>query len=74
MDIEYGTSVVDKNGSHIGKINKVILDIWSGEPRKYSVRLDGKIDMVFFTPQQVDSATSDSVKLAVTIEEMEGAG
>jgi sporulation protein YlmC with PRC-barrel domain len=73
MDIQYGASVVDKNDRRIGTVNKVILDIWSGEPRKYAVRLDGQIDMVFFTPQQVDTATADSVKLAVTREEIEGA-
>jgi len=70
MDIQYGMTVVDKNGKPIGKINKVILDMWSGEPRKYAVRLDGKIDMVFFTPQQVDTASVDGVKLAVTMEDI----
>jgi sporulation protein YlmC with PRC-barrel domain len=73
MDIQYGASVVDKNGRHIGTVNKIILDTWSGEPRKYAVRLTGKIDMVFFTPQQVDTVTADSVKLAVAGEDIEGA-
>lgn len=71
MDIQYGASVVDKNDKHIGIVNKVILDMWSGEPRKYAVRLDGKVDMVFFTPKQVDDATEDNVKLTVTREEIE---
>jgi sporulation protein YlmC with PRC-barrel domain len=73
MDIRYGTSVVDKNQKHIGKVNKIILDTWSGEPRKYAVRLDGKVDMVFFTPQQVDDTTADSVKLTISREEIESA-
>lgn len=65
--------MVDKNNKLIGKINKVILDIWSGEPRKYSVRLDGKVDMVFFSPQQVDSVAGDTVKLNLAVEEIENA-
>ena len=73
MDIQYGASVVDKNDRRIGTVNKVILDIWSGEPRKYAVRLEGKIDMVFFTPQQVASATADAVKLNIAVEEIEEA-
>ena len=73
MDIQYGASVVDKNERRIGTVNKVILDTWSGEPRKYAVCLDGKIDLVFFTPQQVASATADGVKLDVAMEEIEGA-
>ena len=73
MDIQYGASVVDKNDRRIGTVNKVILDTWSGEPRKYAVRLDGKIDMVFFTPQQVDTVTADNVKLTITVEEIEAA-
>ena len=73
MDIQYGASVVDKNDKRIGTVNVIILDTWSGEPRKYSVRLDGKVDMVFFTPQQVASATADGVKLGIAMEEMEAA-
>ena len=70
MDIQYGASVVDKNGKRLGTVNKIILDIWSGEPRKYSVRQEGKIDMAFFSPQQVDTATADSVKLNVAGEDI----
>lgn len=73
MDIQYGATVVDKNDRHIGTVSKVILDIWSGEPRKYAVRLEGKIDMVFFAPQQVAAVTADGVKLAVAMEEIEDA-
>jgi hypothetical protein len=72
MDIQYGASVVDKNNQLIGKVNKVILDTWSGEPRKYAVRLEGKIDMVFFTPQQVASVAEDGVKLTLAGDEVEG--
>jgi len=73
MDIQYGTSVVDKNDKLIGNVNKVILGTWSGEPRKYAVRLEGKIDMVFFTPQQVGNVSSDKVKLTIAREEIETA-
>ncbi len=73
MDIQYGTSVIDKNNKLIGKVSKVILDTWSGEPRKYAVRLEGAVDMVFFSPQQVDIVSADTVKLNIAREEFKSA-
>ena len=64
-------SVTDKNSKSIGKINKVILDTWSGEPRKYAVGIEGEIDMLFFSPEHVDSVKDNEVKLNVTRAEIE---
>ena len=31
MDIEYGTSVVDRNDKSLGTVDYIVLDSWSGE-------------------------------------------
>jgi hypothetical protein len=71
MEIEYGALVKDKNGKTLGDIGYIIMDGWSGEPRKYMVRREEEDDAVFFTPQQVAEVTKKGVKLNIAIEEME---
>ena len=71
MEIEYGALVIDKYGKSLGKINYIIMDSWSGEPRKYMVRREEVDDAVFFTPEQIDGVTKKKVKLNIAIEELE---
>ncbi len=71
MDIEYGMSVVDKNNKPLGEVDHIIMDAWSGEPRKYMVRLDDDVGAVFFTPENVAEVTKKNVKLNLTAEEIE---
>ncbi len=71
MEIEYGTLVEDKNGKTVGKVDYVIMDGWSGEPRKYMVRREEEGDAVFFTPEQIDGVIKKKVKLNIAIEELE---
>ena len=71
MDIEYGALVVDKKGKSTGKVDYVIMDSWSGEPRKFMVRREQEDDAVFFTPQQVAKVTKARVTLNVTNDELE---
>jgi len=71
MEIEYGTPVADKNGKTVGKVDYVIMDGWSGEPRKYMVRREQEDDAVFFTPQQIAEVTKKKVKLNIATEELE---
>jgi sporulation protein YlmC with PRC-barrel domain len=71
MDIEYGTLVVDKNGKSLGKIDHIVLDSWSGEPRKFVVRLEDEVSAVYFSPEQVVEVTKEMVKLNLAVEEME---
>ena len=71
MDVEYGALVVDKTGKSLGKVDHIVLDSWSGEPRKFVVRLEDDISAVYFTPQQVAEATKGKVKLNLAFEEME---
>ena len=71
MDIEYGTLVVDKNDKTLGTVDQIIMDGWSGEPRKFMVRREREDDVVFFTPEQVAEVTKKKVKLNIAIEELE---
>jgi len=71
MDIEYGMLVVDKNNKSLGTVDHIVMDSWSGEPRKFVVRLEDDISAVYFTPQQVAEATKGKVKLNLAFEEME---
>ena len=71
MDIEYGMSVVDKNGKSLGSIDHIVMDSWSGEPRKFIVRLDDEVSAVYFSPDDVAELTKGKVKLNLAIEEME---
>jgi hypothetical protein len=70
-DIEYGTSVVDKNEKKIGTVDHIIMDSWSGEPRKFVVRCDDGVSAVYFTPKDVKESGSEKVKLNLASEEME---
>lgn len=71
MDIEYGMLVVDKNGKSLGTVDHIVMDSWSGEPRKFVVRLDDEVSAVYFSPKQVAEVTKEKVKLNITVEEME---
>jgi hypothetical protein len=71
MEIEYGNTVVDKNSQALGKVDYIVTDSWSGEPRKYMVRREKEDDAVFFTPGQVAEVVKGKVKLSVAGEELE---
>jgi len=47
------------------------MDGWSGEPRKYMVRLGDDVSAVFFTPENVAEVTKKNVKLNLAAEEIE---
>jgi sporulation protein YlmC with PRC-barrel domain len=72
MDVEYGIPVLDKNGKAIGTIGKIIMDIWTGKPRKYMVRqeLNGPDAIMFFSPEQIGEAAEGKIKLKVSAEEL----
>ena len=71
MDIEYGMSVADKNNRPLGTIDHIIMDSWSGEPRKFVVRLDDDVSAVYFKPENVAEVTEKNVKLNLAAEEVE---
>ena len=70
-EIEFGTPVVDKNDRPVGTIDHIINDMWSGDVRKYVVRLEDEISAAYFSPEHIAQATPEKVKLSLSLEEME---
>jgi sporulation protein YlmC with PRC-barrel domain len=69
MEIEYGAKVVDKNGKVVGVVNKVLLDMWSGEIAKFKVNTGkGEADLLI-SPDDVLEATPHQVKLKIALDE-----
>jgi hypothetical protein len=71
MEIEYGTPIEDKNGQALGKVDHVIIDSWSGEPRKYVVRLDDNVSAIYFSPKNVTEVTGKKARLNLAADELE---
>ncbi|MFH1647909.1 MAG: hypothetical protein ABID71_09570 [Chloroflexota bacterium] len=71
MEIDYGMTVVDKNDKHLGTVDHIVNDAWSGEIRKVMVRLDDDVSAVYFKPEHVAETTKERVKLNLAFEEME---
>jgi hypothetical protein len=71
IDAEYGMLVEDKNGKAIGKIDSTIMDSWSGEPRKYVVRLAEDVSAIFFSPENIAKVTEKKVILNLAADELE---
>jgi hypothetical protein len=71
MEIEYGMSVTDKNNKPLGKIDHIVMDSWSGEPRKFIVRLGDDVSAIYFTPDNVAEVTGKGVKLRLAVEDIE---
>jgi sporulation protein YlmC with PRC-barrel domain len=71
MEIEYGAIVVDKNGKKLGEVDHIIMDSWSGEPRKFVVRLSDDVSATYFKPEHVAEATKKNVKLNLALEELD---
>jgi sporulation protein YlmC with PRC-barrel domain len=73
MEIAYGALVVDKNDEALGTINQIILDTWTGNPRKFVVRRKTPETALFFSPEHVTEVTKKKVKLNISVEELEQA-
>ena len=71
MDIEFGMPVMDKNNKRLGEVDHIVNDAWSGEPRKYMVRLDDDVSAIYFAPENVAEVTKKGVKLNLSGDEIE---
>ena len=71
MEIEFGMQVFDKNGKQLGEIDKIVNDMWTGEPRKFMVRVEEGTDAFFFSPDQVGSVADGKVSLNIVLEDIE---
>jgi sporulation protein YlmC with PRC-barrel domain len=71
MDIENGTEVFDKNGKRLGKVERVIRDTYTTEIKRFSVSTDITDAGLFFSPEEVEEATSKAIKLNIGYDEGE---
>jgi hypothetical protein len=71
MDIEYGMQVSDKNDKTLGTVDYIVMDGWSGEPRKFLIRRKAPETDIFFSPEHVAGATGKGIILNVSVEELE---
>jgi sporulation protein YlmC with PRC-barrel domain len=71
MDIEHGAEVFDKNGRRLGTVDRVIRDTFTTEVKKFTVSTDITDSGLFFSPEEVQEATSTTVKLGVALDEGE---
>jgi hypothetical protein len=63
IEIIVGARVEDKNGKHLGQVNNMVQDSWSGDVKKFSVRTELADTDVFYSPDEVSEATTTAVKL-----------
>jgi sporulation protein YlmC with PRC-barrel domain len=63
MKLENGTEVIDNNGKNIGTIGEIIRDSWTGEIRKFTVKTENIFDELIYSPEDVEEATENQVKL-----------
>ena len=71
MDIKYGAKVIDKNGRQLGEVDHIVMDSWSGEPRKFVVRLDDDVSAAYFKPEHIASVSGQDVSLNISLEELD---
>ena len=75
MEVEFGMPVVDKDNKAIGDVGKIIIDSWTGKPRKYIVRqeVEGTDTLFMIAPAQIAEVAGGQVKLNVSAADLESA-
>jgi len=61
--------VEDKNGKYLGTVGNVVLDSWSGELKKFSVRAEPVDTTLFYSPEDVAEASGTAIKLKIAFGE-----
>lgn len=68
MDLKYGATVLDNKGTRLGTIDYIIRDTYTGDIRKFKVNSDLVDADLFYSPEDVQKASSGEVKLKITFE------
>ena len=71
MEIEYGATVLDKNGQNLGTVDYVIRDSWTGELKKFVIRRNPEKSDLFLPPDHVQEADKDTVKMDLPLDQLE---
>jgi len=70
MELEFKAKVVDRNGKHLGTVDHIVRDTWSGEIRKFMVRRQNSDKDLFISLDDVVKSTKNQVNLNVSLEEL----
>jgi len=70
-EINHGMQAIDVNNKPLGSIDHIITDSWSGEPRKFVIRMEDDVSALYFAPDNVAEISGEQVKLNIAVEEME---
>ena len=70
MEIEFGVTVADKNGTRLGTVDHMVRDSWSGDVRKFVVRQRELGNELFLSPEDVRKVTNKEINLNISIEEL----
>lgn len=71
MEIQMGSSVLDKKGAFVGKVDYVIRNSWTGEISKFMVDRPAPHTFFAFTPDDVLDTSDDRVTVAVSLEDLD---
>ena len=71
MELEYGAVVEDKDKKALGTVDHIVLDMWTGEQRKFVMRREAPQTDLFFSPKHVASATGEKVTLNISLDKLE---
>ena len=63
--IQYGATVIDKNGKVLGTVDYPVSDTLTGEIKKFKVSTETADNDAFFSIDDVDEATPSEVKLKI---------
>ena len=70
MEIEFGSRVLDKNEKLLGTVDHIVRDTWSGEISKFMVRREAPEKDLFISIKDAVDISKDTIKLGVSLEEL----
>lgn len=70
MELEYKAKVVDKEGQHLGTVDHLVRDTWTGELSKFVVGQPAPHNDLFLSVDDVLAATKDRVTLKLSAAEI----
>ena len=71
MEIEYGATVLDKDGQNLGTVDYIIRDSWSGEVKKFVIHRHPEKSDLFLPLDHVQEADKDTVKMDLPLDQLE---
>ena len=71
MEPKIGAEVIDRNGTSLGTVDYIVRDTWNGEIRKLIVYRKPPQKDLNFTPQETSEITENTIRLNITINELD---